>query len=117
MARILYITYDGILEPLGQSQVLNYLESLAKNHEIVLMSFEKKQDKKNVSYFNKIEKRCLQSGIIWVNLLYHKSLLGTFYDIMKGFFKGLIFKISYKIHIVHARSYLPSLISLLLKKI
>ena len=117
MARILYITYDGILEPLGQSQVLNYLESLAKNHEIVLMSFEKKQDKENVSYFNKIEKRCLKSGIIWVNLLYHKSLLGTFYDIIKGFFKGLIFKISYKIHIVHARSYLPSLISLFLKKI
>ena len=44
MAKVLYITYDGILEPLGQSQVLNYLEKLSEDHEITLMSFEKKQD-------------------------------------------------------------------------
>ena len=44
MAKVLYITYDGILEPLGQSQVLNYLEKLSEDHEITLMSIEKKQD-------------------------------------------------------------------------
>ena len=31
MAKVLYITYDGILEPLGQSQVLNYLEKLSED--------------------------------------------------------------------------------------
>ena len=44
MKRVLYITYDGILEPLGESQVLNYLESLSGNHQIHLLSFEKKED-------------------------------------------------------------------------
>ena len=54
MAKVLYITYDGILEPLGQSQVLNYLEKLSEDHEITLMSFEKKQDTKNINYLNKM---------------------------------------------------------------
>ncbi len=116
MAKVLYITYDGILEPLGQSQVLNYLEKLSKDHEITLMSFEKKQDTKNINYLNKTEYRCRKSGIIWVSLIYHKSLFGTFYDIIKGIYKGLILKIRNKIEIVHARSYLPALISLVLKK-
>ena len=116
MAKVLYITYDGILEPLGQSQVLNYLEKLSKDHEISLMSFEKKQDRENINYLKKTESRCIKSGIIWVSLIYHKSLLGTFYDIIKGIYKGLILMIRNKIQIVHARSYLPALISLILKK-
>ena len=44
---ILYITYDGILEPLGQSQVLAYLEKLANDKTIYIISFEKKKDLKN----------------------------------------------------------------------
>ena len=116
MAKVLYITYDGILEPLGQSQVLSYLEKLSKDHEIILLSFEKKQDTKNINYLKKTESRCRKSGIIWVSLIYHKSLFGTFYDIIKGIYKGLILKIRNKIEIVHARSYLPALISLVLKK-
>ena len=42
--RILYISYDGMLEPLGQSQVLSYLEGLAITNEIYLISFEKPND-------------------------------------------------------------------------
>lgn len=42
--KLIYISYDGILEPLGQSQVLRYLERLAPGHKIVLVSFEKPHD-------------------------------------------------------------------------
>src|SRR2546422_345009 len=42
---ILYISYDGLMEPLGQSQVLQYLKGLADEHfEITLITFEKKAD-------------------------------------------------------------------------
>ena len=34
MLGILYISYDGILEPLGQSQVLSYLERLSIENRI-----------------------------------------------------------------------------------
>ncbi len=42
--KVLYISYDGILEPLGQSQVLRYLEKLSSKHQIHLISFEKPED-------------------------------------------------------------------------
>ena len=37
----LYISYDGLLEPLGQGQVLNYLEKLADEFDILLITYEK----------------------------------------------------------------------------
>ncbi len=43
--RILYITHYGILEPLGQSQILPYLTSLARRgNSIRIISFEKPED-------------------------------------------------------------------------
>ena len=39
----LYISIDGIMEPLGYSQVFKYLEILSKDHRINLITFEKKQ--------------------------------------------------------------------------
>lgn len=41
--KVLYISYDGILEPLGQSQVLAYLKKLALGRNIYLLTFEKKK--------------------------------------------------------------------------
>jgi len=64
MKRVLYITYDGILEPLGQSQVLNYLESLSDRHQIHLMSFEKKEDIRNIDKLNNIKGRKSAMSVI-----------------------------------------------------
>jgi hypothetical protein len=41
---VLYVSYDGMLEPLGQSQVLGYLKRLAVGRAIHLVSFEKPSD-------------------------------------------------------------------------
>ncbi|MDZ7606956.1 MAG: hypothetical protein U5K79_15505 [Cyclobacteriaceae bacterium] len=39
---ILYLTYDGLSYPLGQSQILPYLEGLAAlGHPITIISFQK----------------------------------------------------------------------------
>jgi hypothetical protein len=37
----LFITYDEVLEPIGQSQVLAYLEELSPYNRIYLVSYEK----------------------------------------------------------------------------
>ena len=42
--KILYISYDGLLEPLGQSQILSYLKNLSSNFIFFLITFEKKTD-------------------------------------------------------------------------
>src|SRR4030095_15014560 len=41
--RVLYISYDGMTDPLGQSQVLPYLRGLAEaGHQIIIVSAEKR---------------------------------------------------------------------------
>ena len=42
-AKILYITYDGLTDPLGQSQVLAYQSRInrEKGFEVDILSFEK----------------------------------------------------------------------------
>ena len=42
--RILYISYDGLMEPLGQSQVLNYLKGLSVDYQLFVITYEKKGD-------------------------------------------------------------------------
>ena len=39
--RILYLTYDGIFDPLGQSQILPYLINISKEYKVHLVSFAK----------------------------------------------------------------------------
>jgi len=41
MASVLYISYTGLSDPLGESQVLQYLLRLAQKHRISLITFEK----------------------------------------------------------------------------
>ena len=76
---VLYISYDGMLEPLGQSQVLAYLKRLAEGRCIHLISFEKADDWTNVAERERIERDIEGAGIVWHPLRYHKrpSALAT----------------------------------------
>ena len=56
-SQVLYISIDGIMEPLGYSQVLKYLEKLSISHKINLISFEKKIDLRNQSQLNFLIKK------------------------------------------------------------
>ena len=117
LSNILYISYDGILEPLGQSQVLSYLERLSDKRTIYLISFEKSSDKKNKSLYTKISVRINESNIKWHPLTYYKNpivlstLWGIFHATVLSFW--IVFK--YDIKIIHARSYVSSISALVLK--
>jgi len=117
-ARCLYISYDGMLEPLGQSQVLGYLEKLATNNEIHLISFEKKADWNEADVRREMKNRIRAAGIFWHPRRYHKrfSLLATGYDICIGVLLGLWLQKKYSLEIIHARSYVPAVMALILKK-
>ena len=43
MKKTLFLTFDGILEPLGYTQVLAYLIHLSKENNISLLSIEKEK--------------------------------------------------------------------------
>ena len=115
---ILYITYDGLLEPLGQSQVLAYQEQLAKDFDIILMSFEKSADLNNHQLLHSMRNRISKTSIKWIVRRYHKapSILATSYDLLAGIIHCSYLVWRYKIKIIHARSYPPAFIALFLKK-
>jgi len=116
---VLYISYDGMLEPLGQSQVQAYLSHLAVDRTICLISFEKAENWLNLEERQRVERGMVCAGILWFPLRYHKhpSSLATAWDIACGIALGLWLVMRHRVRIVHARSYVPSVMALVLKRI
>ena len=116
---ILHITYDGLLEPLGQSQVLAYQEKMGNNLNIIIFSYEKSVDLKNTKLLRSIRKRLSDASIKWIYRKYHKfpSFFSTFYDLFFGALQCSYLVWRYQIKIIHARSYPPALIALVIKKV
>lgn len=68
-AEVLYISYDGMTDPLGRSQVLPYLTGLAAlGHRIRLVSLEKPE--LFASGGEAVRKICVDAGIDWHPLAY-----------------------------------------------
>lgn len=107
-----------MLEPLGQSQVVAYLEKLARAHEIHLLSFEKKADREDNGRMRAMRERLAEARIRWSPLSYHKSpsAPATAYDIAIGTAVAVRIARSHRIGIVHARSYVAGLIALGVKR-
>src|SRR3954469_18515716 len=116
---VLYISYDGILEPLGQGQVLAYLDQLAGEFDIRLISFEKKRDRKDRAQMQAMRERLGAAGIDWVALAHHKTPSGpaTAYDIAIGTFVALWLAVRHRVQLVHVRSYVPALMGLIVKRL
>ena len=70
---VLYISYDGMLEPLGQSQVIAYLERLTDAAAIHLVSYEKPADWAREDRREALSARLSAAGIAWHPLTYHKT--------------------------------------------
>ena len=116
---VLYISYSGMLEPLGQSQVLTYQERLVADHPVHILSFERAADWADATQRATVSERMAKAGIHWHPLRYHKrfSLLATFWDILCGSFVGWRLVRKHRPGIVHARSYVSSVMALVIKRL
>lgn len=114
---VVYLSYDGMTEPLGQSQVIAYLEGLAKDYRIHLVSFEKQRERNDPKKMSYVRDRLAAAGIAWTPLPYHKapSAPATAFDISVGALVGLWTALRSGAAIVHARSYPPALMALPIK--
>jgi glycosyltransferase involved in cell wall biosynthesis len=115
--RTLYISYDGVLEPLGESQVVSYLERLSAAYEVTLLSFEKARDARDTARVSRMRGRLATAGILWVPLRYHKRppVLSTAFDALLGAWHAVLWSLRGRGRLVHARSYVASLIAVFLK--
>ncbi len=116
---VLYISYDGLLEPLGKSQILPYVRGLAQRGSIItLLTFEKPHDLEGTPRVA-LDRDLASHGIRWVALRYHKrpSLPATAYDMARGVAQALREFRRTKYRVVHARSYVPALMGWVLKQL
>lgn len=115
---VLYLSYSGMLEPLGQSQVLAYQERLVRDNPVHIVSFERPEDWRDVERREAVAERMRSAGIVWHPQRYHRklSLLATLWDIIVGAVVGLRLVRRYGLDIVHARSYVPSVMALVIKR-
>lgn len=116
--RILYVSYDGLLEPLGQSQVLEYLRLLSADHEIDLITFEKGEDWSDVARRSAVADVVHRARIRWTPLRYHRApaIPATAYDLARGWAAASAIVRRRRIELVHVRSYIPAILALALKR-
>ena len=84
----LFITYDGLLDPLGRSQIIPYLKSIAKpERKIKVLSFEKNKNIK-LKKINSVKQELLKSNILWKYNKFSENYgkIGKIYDLVKMFF-------------------------------
>ena len=115
--KILFISYDGMTDPLGQSQVIPYLQGLSKaGYSIFLLSCEKKE----VYLQNKdtIQQLLDKSNINWIPINYTKKppVLSTLLDIVKLRRTARKIHKEHKLDMVHTRPGIPALVGLWMKK-
>ena len=116
---VLYITYDGLSDAIGQSQVIPYLKALAKQDIVIhVLSFEKKHNLKNANLLRQTEDELHDCNIKWCRLTYHKNpcLFSTLYDVICGYVNGMFISAKYRLKIVHARGYVAAFIASWIKK-
>jgi|APSaa5957512535_1039671.scaffolds.fasta_scaffold40015_2 glycosyltransferase involved in cell wall biosynthesis len=82
--KILFIMYDGLTDPLGQSQVLAYIKHLSVNYSFDIVGFEKPliyEKQKEI-----INDAIHNLDISWFPVVYHKkpAILSTIYDFYRG---------------------------------
>ena len=112
----LFISFDGLSDPLGQSQILPYLCGIAANgYQINILSCEKKE--RFLKEHIKIQDRIKTLPITWQHIDYKENggfLLRMVY-ILKLYILSKKLCQQQSIRIIHCRSYLAALIGLSLK--
>lgn len=117
--KILYITRNGLLEPLGQSQVMNYLRGLSHDYVINLISYEKSKDLNNKLALSRAQSDCNTYGIRWLPQLYrpYPKIIGLLLSILRMIWMVRREAIRQSISLIHARSYIPAFIALVVNKL
>ena len=118
MRSAIYLTRNGLLEPLGQSQVLAYLRGLSRDYRITLITYEKETDRSDNPRMSAMRAECDGLGIRWLPQRFRPSpkviapalsmlrMVWLLYRETKG--QGA--------RLIHARSYIPAAVALIVSR-
>ena len=117
MKNILFISYDGMTDPLGQSQVIPYLSGLTKfGYRFTILSCDKPD--KFIANKEYVENLLVGFPIKWVSIPYHKNppVFSSIYDYRMLKKKAMQLHQKNNFDMVHTRPGLPTLVALWMKK-
>lgn len=106
ISAILYISYDGLLDPLGGSQILPYLYSIASHpRPLHIVSFEKPA--RFVVGAVELRAQLAKRGIVWTPLSFTTRFgkLGKAWDLLHMYITCLVLHLRHKFDAIHCRSY------------
>ena len=117
-AKVLYITYDGLTDPLGRSQILPYLIGLSRlGHQITVLSCEKpaRLDQDGP----RIAQMCVEAGLNWHPLKYHKRppILSSAFDTAMMQRAAVRINSREGFDLTHCRSYISARVGLALRPV
>ncbi len=110
MTPTLYLTRNGLLEPLGQSQVLPYLRGLSGDHHITLITHEKPDDWSDSSRMAAARAECDRYGIRWRPRLFRArpQFIAPVLSLIRMTWEAWHLVRRGEARLIHARSYLPA---------
>lgn len=117
---LLYISYDGALDPLGSSQIIPYLIYLSqKGVKFTLLTYEKNGKLRDIRSVNRLKEILANNNIRWEIIRYHRSptLAATTFDVFMGITKVFIIVLRDKVKIIHARSFVGAIPAFLIAKL
>ena len=115
---VLFISYDGLLDPLGGSQILPYLHSIRQHpRPLHILSYEKPARFKAGGELLKAE--LASFGIGWTPLSFttHFGRLGKLWDLSRMYEVALYLQLKHRFGVFHCRSYQAMQVGALLRKL
>lgn len=119
MASTLYLTRNGLLEPLGQSQVMAYLRGLSRQHRIALITYEKVEDFADAGRVAAARAECTALGIRWLpqRFLAQPKLVAPALSMLRMVWLTAREARGQGVRLIHARSYIPAAVALVVGRL
>jgi glycosyltransferase involved in cell wall biosynthesis len=114
---VLFVSYDGMTDSLGQSQVLPYIREISKHEfEYTLISFEKPD--RFIKFKETIQSICNESNVNWQPIIYSGSIpiISTIWNVYRLKRKAFEIQQLKPFDLFHSRSHVPSIVAQMLQK-
>lgn len=118
MTAVLYLTRNGLLEPLGQSQVLSYLRGLSKEHRVTLITYEKDEDWADTHRVTKLRAECERLDIRWLPQRFRRQpkVVAPALSMVRMAWLVTREVRRQRVGLIHARSYIPAAVALVVSR-
>lgn len=114
----IYLTRNGLLEPLGQSQVMAYLHGLSSDYRITLITYEKAADRADDARMAAMRAECERRGIRWLPQHFRAQprLIAPALSMLRMVWLLWRETRGQNARLIHARSYIPAAVALIVSR-